>query len=77
MEIDESPVSMEFTLEEHEFLNDILNLEMDAMDILLHGEVHSLPMDSPIRVRYELLNSMRKRSHELWSNRFGVTNSEV
>lgn len=72
MEIDETPVTIEYTMDEHELLNDILNLEMDAMDVILCGEVHSLPEDSQIRIRYELLKSMRNRSFELWSNRFGV-----
>lgn len=72
MEIDESPVTIEYTMDEHELLNDILNLEMDAMDVVLCGELHSLPKDSQIRIRYELLRSMRERSAQLWSNRFGL-----
>lgn len=72
MEIDESPVTIEYTMDEHELLNDILNLEMDAMDVVLCGELHNLPKDSQIRIRYELLRSMRERSAQLWSNRFGL-----
>jgi hypothetical protein len=72
MEINETPVTIEYTMEEHELLNDILNLEMDAMDVVLCGEMHSLPKDCQIRIRYELLEAMRQRSLQLWSNRFGV-----
>ena len=72
MEIDESPVTIEYSLDEHELLNDILNHQIDYMDMVLYGELRNLPEDSPIRVRYELLRSMRDRSAQLWSNRFGL-----
>ena len=47
---------------------------MDSADLVLYGAIHDLPEDSEIRIRYELLDSMRRRSVELWSSRFGVTN---
>jgi hypothetical protein len=72
MEIDETSVTIEYTMKEHEILNDILNLEMDAMDVIIGEGIHSLPEDCSIRVRYELLKSMRQRSLQLWSNRFEV-----
>lgn len=72
MEIDDSPVIIEYTFEEHELLNSIMVAALDSIDTIVYGDIHDLPKDSPISIRYELLNSMRQRSLELWSNRFGV-----
>lgn len=70
MEIDESPVTIEYTMEEHELLNSIMVAALDSIDTIAYGEIYDLPKDSPIRIRYELLNSMRQRSLELWSQRW-------
>lgn len=70
MEIDESPVIIEYTMEEHELLNSIMVAALDSIDTIAYGEIYDLPKDSPIRIRYELLNSMRQRSLELWSQRW-------
>ena len=70
MEIDESPVTIEYTMEEHELLNSIRVAALDSIDTIAYGEIYDLPKDSPIRIRYELLNSMRQRSLELWSQRW-------
>lgn len=72
MTINESPVNIEYSFEEHEILNDILNHALDSVDLGLYGEIYNLPEDSPIVIRYKKLQAMRDHSFELWSNRFGV-----
>jgi hypothetical protein len=66
----ETPVTIEYTYEEHELLNSIMTAAIDSIDTIIYGEIYALPEDSDIRVRYELLNSMRNRSLKLWSQRW-------
>jgi len=67
---DQSPVKMEFTYEEHDLLNSILNHAQDSFDLVAYHGIHDLPEDSEIRKRYKMLESLRNRSWELWSGRY-------
>lgn len=68
---DQSPVKMEFTYEEHDLLNSILNHAQESFDLVgSYCDIHDLPEDSEIRKRYKMLESLRNRSWELWSGRF-------
>lgn len=75
--INESSITIEYTFEEHELLNSVLIHAMDSSDLVLYGAIHDLPEDSEIRIRYELLDSMRRRSVELWSSRFNKQTNNV
>ena len=66
---DQSPVKMEFTYEEHDFLNNILVHAMDGMDLAIRS-IYDLQEDSEILQRYRMLASMRNRSYDLWAERF-------
>ena len=67
---DQTPVTMEFTFEEHDLLNSILNHAIDGMDLAIPC-IYDLPEDSEIRQRYELLEHMKNHSYSLWATRFG------
>jgi hypothetical protein len=67
---DQQPVTMEFTFEEHDFLNDILCHASDGMYVACPS-YHELPEDSEFRQRYKMLEEMRNRSYDLWKTRFG------
>jgi hypothetical protein len=67
---DQQPVTMEFTFEEHDFLNDILCHASDGMYVACPS-FHDFPEDSEIRQRYEMLEEMREKSYKLWAKRFG------
>ncbi len=69
---DTQPVMMEFTVEEHDFLNSILCHAVDAMDLAI-PYIYDLPEDSEIRQRYEMLEHMKNHSYSLWAQRFLVT----
>ncbi|QPX48101.1 hypothetical protein PQC13_gp136 [Synechococcus phage S-SRM01] len=66
---DQQPITMEFTFEEHDLLNFILCHAIDGMDLAIPC-FYDLPIDSEIRQRYELLDSMKNRSYSVWSDRF-------
>jgi len=68
--IDQKPVTMEFTYEEHDLLNFILNHAIDGMDLAIPC-VYDLPEDSEIRQRYDMLENMKNNSYSLWAQRFG------
>lgn len=72
---DQQPVTMEFTFEEHDLLNDILNHAIETIDFAIGStlifDAYELDPESEIRKRYEMLEGMKKRSYELWSQRFG------
>jgi len=68
-QIDQTPVTMEFTYEEHDLLNSILNHAIDGMDLAILC-IYDLPENSEIRQRYEMLDRMKNRSYDLWANRF-------
>lgn len=67
---DQKPITMEFSFEEHDFLNDIFNHMIGVYDITFY-EVDALPDDSLIKKRYNMLMSMKERSNHLWFVRFG------
>lgn len=67
---DQQPVTMEFTVEEHELLNSILCHAVDGMDLAIPC-IYDLPEDSEIRQRYDMLENMKNHSYSLWSQRFG------
>lgn len=66
---DQQPVTMEFTFEEHDFLNDILCHASDGMYVACPS-YHELPEDSEFRQRFKMLEQMRHKSNQLWKNRF-------
>jgi len=65
---DQSPVKMEITYEEHDFLNSILNHAQESFDLV--DAYWELPEDSEVRKRYKMLKTLRDRSYELWSERY-------
>ena len=67
---DQQTVTMEFTFEEHNLLNDILCHALDGMYIAVPS-ICELPRDNEIRERYEMLDEMKEKSYKLWSQRFG------
>jgi len=66
---DQQSVTMEFTFEEHDLLNSILCHAVDGMDLAIPC-IYDFSEDSEIRQRYEMLDSLKKRSYSVWSNRF-------
>jgi hypothetical protein len=67
---DMKPITMEFTVEEHDLLNSIFCHAVDAMDLSIPC-IYDLPEDSEIRQRYEMLEHMKNHSYSLWAQRFG------
>jgi hypothetical protein len=66
---DTTPVTMEFDADEHDLLNSILVHALDGMDLAIPC-IYDLPEDSEILQRYQMLDRMRNRSYDLWSQRF-------
>jgi hypothetical protein len=66
---DVTPVTMEFTADEHDLLNSILVHALDGMDLAIPC-IYDLPEDSEILERYQMLDKIRQRSYDLWSQRF-------
>ncbi len=67
----QEPISMEFTFEEHDILNDILRHAIDSMDVALgYSLIDDYDETSGIRQRYEVLQKMKDRSLNFWVNRF-------
>lgn len=73
---DQTSVTMEFTFEEHDLLNDIIRHAIDAYDFAMFSDisVKELPFDHDIRQRYEMLESIKNRSFALWADRYGKNN---
>ena len=69
MTYDMTPVTMEFTADEHDLLNSILCHAVDGMDLAIPC-IFDLPEDSESLKRYEMLERMKNRSYGLWSQRF-------
>jgi len=67
---DQSPIQMEFTYEEHDFLISILNHAQESYDFAMEYDYRDLPEDSDILRRYNMLESLRNRSRQLWSGRY-------
>ena len=70
MTYDMTPVTMEFTADEHDLLNSILCHAVDGIHLAIPC-IYDLPEDSEIRQRYELLEHMKNHSYSLWATRFG------
>jgi hypothetical protein len=66
---DMTPVTMEFTADEHDLLNSILVHAIDGMDLAIPC-IYDLPENSEILQRYEMLEHMKNHSYSLWSQRF-------
>ena len=66
---DTTPVTMEFTADEHDLLNSILCHAIDGMDLAIPC-IYDLPEDSESLKRYEMLEHMKNHSYSLWSQRF-------
>ena len=64
-----TPVTMEFTADEHDLLNNILVHALDGMYLAIPC-VFDLPEDSESLKRYEMLEHMKNNSYKLWSQRF-------
>ena len=67
---DTTPVTMEFTADEHDLLNDIIQYALGVYDFIPFHELYELSEDSEIRKRYFMLDSLKERSYQLWSRRF-------
>ena len=69
MTYDMTPVTMEFTADEHDLLNSILCHAVDGMYLAIPC-IFDLPEDSEIRQRCEMLERIKDQSYQLWSQRF-------
>ena len=69
MTYDTTPITMEFTADEHDLLNNILVHAVDGMDLAIPC-IFDLPEDSESLKRYEMLEHMKNNSYKLWSQRF-------
>lgn len=68
---DQKTITMEFSFEAHDLLNDMICHALDTYDFVNYLGIHDLPEDSPVRRRYEMLESMKECSFKLWNDRFG------
>lgn len=66
----QKPIAMEFSFQEHDFLNEVLNHAINAYDFLGFYEIDMLPDDSEIKRNYNMLMDIKQRSHNLWMHRF-------
>ena len=66
---DTTPITMEFTADEHDLLNNILVHALDGIHLAIPC-IYDLPEDSEIRQRCEMLERIKDRSYGLWSQRF-------
>ena len=69
MTYDMTPVTMEFTADEHDLLNNILVHAVDGMYLAIPC-IYDLPEDSESLKRYEMLEHMKNHSYSLWAQRF-------
>lgn len=68
---DQSPVTIEISVEEHEYLMDILCNVADCYNFVLSSEdIMHLPEDSEAVKRYKMLRSLRDQVNRLWTHRF-------
>ena len=74
MTYDTTPITMEFTADEHDLLNSVLNHALDGMDLAIPC-IYDLGEEFEIRKRYKMLDRMKNRSYDLWANRFQTTPS--
>jgi hypothetical protein len=69
MSYDTTPITMEFTADEHDLLNSILVHALDGMHLAIPC-IYDLPEDSESLQRYEMLERMKNHSCSLWEHRF-------
>lgn len=67
---DQKPVTMQFSFEEHDVINDILNHALDAYDFTGYNEIYDLPDDSSVKRKYNMILELRERCNSLWMHRF-------
>ena len=67
---DQKPVTMQFSFEEHDVINDILNHALDAYDFTGYNEIYDLPDDSSVKRKYNMILELRGRCSSLWMHRF-------
>jgi hypothetical protein len=73
---DESPISMQFTFEEHEALCDAISQAMESYNLISYIDLQKLPADCETRKKYELLDTLRNRVYYGWSQRFEVSKND-
>jgi hypothetical protein len=76
--MNEGNITITITESQHEFLNEMLNHSMEAMDFTMpYGAgFHDLPLDNEIVQRYTMIENMRDMLYELWSDRFSDVTPE-
>lgn len=67
---DQKPITMNFTFEEHDLLNDILNHAIESFDFVAFLDEDELPEDGEIMKRKRMLENIKNRSFQLWKTRF-------
>ena len=70
--MNDEKILIDFDVEEHEMLMDLIVHQIDTMDLLLGGELsfYQLPDDSSMKKRYMKLNDMLQELRTLWARRF-------
>lgn len=68
--IDQNDLNITLTYAEHQLIIDVLMHSVEAMDFACPYGLHDLPMDSEIVQRYTIIENLRERFNESWSDRF-------
>lgn len=66
----QNPIIMNFTFEEHDLLNDILNHAIESFDFVAFLNEGELPEYGQIMKRKRMLENIKNRSFQLWKTRF-------
>ena len=66
----QKPITVEISFVEHDFLNHILNHAMNAYEFTGYEDIFEMPDNSEMKVKYEMLISMKEKIHQLWMHRF-------
>lgn len=67
---DQKPITLSFSFEEHDLLNDILNHAIESFDFVAFFDEGELPEDGQIIKRKRMLENMKNNSFQLWKERF-------
>lgn len=68
---DQSPINVEFSVEEHEYLMDILCNVADCYNFVLSiDDLIRLPIDSETIRKYNIMRNLRSKFNHLWTQRF-------
>lgn len=67
---DQKPITLSFSFEEHDLLNDILNHAIESFDFVAFLDEGELPEDGQIIKRKRMLENMKNNSFQLWKERF-------